>query len=66
MKLGNAGEGISGDMSTFIAECSFWMMIHGQTGNLFALTMRAEALGAYLGRSNCLCLQGTLSKPCYE
>ena len=41
MKLGNAGEGISGDMSTFIAECSFWMMIHGQTGNLFALTMRA-------------------------
>ena len=37
MKLGNAGEGISGDMSTVIAECSFWMMIH-QTGNLFALT----------------------------
>ena len=37
MKLGTAREGISGDMSTVIAECSFWMMIH-QTGNLFALT----------------------------
>lgn len=36
MILGNAVEGISGDMSTVIAECGFWMMMH-QTGNLFCI-----------------------------